>query len=395
MEESPLPPVPRDLNRWDDEGEPWDSSHPPDPPPFGTVLPAPPSAGSALSDPLMPDKRNGPLSPLTLAVGLGVAGLVGLGLGVWLASGEPAPPSVVEIGAPGPSLPEAPETPERPAVSPPPQRCPDGMEFIHGGKFFMGSDAKHPILRSASPAHQVDVDDFCLDQTEVTLGAYRQCSTRGECKRAFRDSAWPQGGLDEPEWQRQLVAFSALCNENYDDRDEHPVNCVTWYQAEAYCAWRGAKLPSEAEWEYAARGSDGRVYSWGDQTPDSERMNGCGQECLAWRADAGLSLHANLYDQDDGFPGTAPVRSFPAGRSQHGLYDMAGNVFEWTADQHRPYSEAGKSHPSDDETNDRVIRGGAFNSFMPEFADPALRFPQAQDAHTHGIGFRCASKPLL
>ena len=226
----------------------------------------------------------------------------------------------------------------------------------------------------------------------MTIDAYRACSKRGECKRAFRDSYWPQGSMDKDAWTRSKKAHSGLCNEAYDDRGTHPVNCVTWHQAKAFCEWRGASLPTEAQWEFAARGSDGRVYSWGDQKPDSELMNGCGAECNAWREKVGLPATPTLYDADDGYPGTAPVGSYPAAKTQHGLLDMAGNVFEWTADTFRPYGEVEALSATDGPTR-RVIRGGAFNSFDPSFADPALRFPQAADSHSHGIGFRCAAPP--
>lgn len=186
----------------------------------------------------------------------------------------------------------------------------------------------------------------------------------------------------------------ALCNEGLQDRADHPVNCVTWHQAKAYCEWRGAELPTEAQWEFAARGSDGRVYSWGDGAPDSEHMNGCGLECAAWRKKVEVSETPRLYDVDDGFVGTAPVGSFPAGKTQQGLYDIAGNVFEWTASSFEPYDEVERlAAAAKDQTPRRVIRGGAFNSFLPSFADPALRFGQVESAHSHGIGFRCASKP--
>ena len=206
---------------------------------------------------------------------------------------------------------------------------------------------------------------------------------------------WPKGNTPDADWKLQTAAHSELCNETREDRDAHPVNCVDWAQASKYCEWRGGTLPSEAQWEFAARGSDGRVYSWGDALPSRAHMNGSGPEYVAWRATKGLPSHATLYAEDDGFVGTAPVGSSKDGATQHGLFDMAGNVFEWTADEFTPYpakdgTPVAAPPPG---TKRRVIRGGAFNSFQPQFADPALRFPQAEDAHTHGIGFRCVTTP--
>lgn len=272
--------------------------------------------------------------------------------------------------------------------------CGDDMILIQGGKMFMGTDSESPILARARPQHQVEVTDFCIDRTEVTVAAYRECSSVGECKRAYRDSYWPQGSSDEETWKHARKAHGPLCNEAHEDRLDHPVNCVTWTQAKAYCEQEDKALPTEKQWEYAARGSDGRLYPWGDELPDSERMNGCGAECTAWRERVELPESARLYEADDGYPGTAPVASFPAGKSQHGVSDLAGNVFEWTADVYTPYDEVDRlSTPTD--TRKKVIRGGAFNSFMPEFADPALRFSQAEDAHSHGIGFRCVALPRV
>ena len=270
-------------------------------------------------------------------------------------------------------------------------RCPRDMVFVGGGKFFMGTDSSDPVLARANPAHQVTIDGYCIDRIEVTVGLYRECSRIGECKRAFRESWWPLGSSDPVSWEKSRSEYSALCNESYDDRDQHPINCVAWSQAASFCQWRGGALPTEAQWEYAARGTDGRTYPWGDAKPDSERLNGCGAECRTWREQAGLDVTSTLYEQDDGFPGTAPVGAFAAGQTGAGIMDMAGNVFEWTASEFEPYSG---DAPESEESPRRVIRGGGFNSGMPQFADPAFRFAQQPKAHTHGIGFRCAAPPI-
>lgn len=362
---------------------------PPPPPAYGTVIRLDaPAASNA------PSSR-GP-SLLTVA-GVAAAVSVLAAAATWLALSDPAEDDEPRVAA----AEVAPPTSTPPAVAaalPLQEACPEGMAEIAGGSYFMGSDdVDQPVLRSARPAHKVEVASFCIDINEVTVSDYRACSDNGDCKRAHRDSMWPQGSKDEEAWSGDRKIYSALCNEGIEGHEDHPVNCVSWSQAEAFCEHRDAGLPTEAQWEFAARGSDGRVYSWGDGVPDSERMNGCGAECVAWRAAVELSTNPALHESDDGYVGTAPVGSFPAGKSQAGLFDMAGNVFEWTASEFVPFDEAQRlaeaAKAAPDAPTKRVIRGGAFNSFMPAFADPALRFGQVEDAHPHAIGFRCAAAP--
>lgn len=329
-------------------------------------------------------------SPL-LVLGLISGGIAVAALGLMLTQdpGSDAPsPRKAEAWSP-PVLAPAPSPIAAPAPAP---RCPEGMALVPGGKFFMGSDnVDDRALASARPAHQVQVADFCLDIHEVTVAEHDACSTQGECKRAFRDSLWPQGGTARKAWEEARAAYSPLCNTGQAGREQHPVNCVTWEQAVAYCKRAGKRLPGEAEWEFAARGSDGRAYPWGDEAPDARHLNGCGQECAAWRTGAGLPEVPLLYASDDGHPGTAPVGSFPAGKTQAGMLDMVGNVFEWTADDFKPYPGAPPGTPAPEGM--KVIRGGAFNSSQKEHAEPALRFPQDATAHVHAVGFRCAADP--
>lgn len=361
---------------------------PPPPPEYGTVirLDGPADSNSAPS--------TGP-SLLTI-IGVATAASVFAATVTWLAlSSEPSESDESRLAA-AVAAPSALAPPAVTAVAPVEPACPDGMAEIAGGGYFMGSDdADNPVLRSAGPAHKVEVTSFCIDLHEVTIAEYRTCSKAGDCKRAHRDSKWPQGSQSKDAWSKDRSTYGVLCNEGIEGHEEHPVNCVSWHQAKAFCEWRGAELPTEAQWEFAARGSDGRVYSWGDAPPDSEHMNGCGAECVAWRATVELSTTPALHESDDGYIGTAPVGSFPAGKAQAGLLDMAGNVFEWTASEFVPFDEeqrlAEAAEAGPDAPVKRVIRGGAFNSFMPAFADPALRFGQVEDAHPHAVGFRCAA----
>jgi formylglycine-generating enzyme required for sulfatase activity len=307
-----------------------------------------------------------------------------------LTRGGPPPPEPSKGEGEGEAV--AVDSKQPPAPIAPPTPCPGSMALIEGGRFFMGTDAVKPVLAAANPAHKVEVARYCIDLHEVTTAEYEACSKSGGCKRAFKDSFWPQGSMKKPDWEKARAAYSPLCNAE-TDRLQHPINCVTWSQADEYCKEQGKRLPSEAEFEFAARGSDGRVFPWGDDSPDQQHLNGCGSECAAWRKTAGLPPVSTLYAGDDGFPGTAPVGSFPAGKTQAGLFDVVGNVFEWTADAYKPYPRPDGTDPAMPPHNNRVIRGGAFNSFEPEHTDPALRLPYDADAHTHGIGFRCAMDP--
>ena len=299
----------------------------------------------------------------------------------------PAVATVTTVATP----PTEPVTPVvTPVVTPP---CPEGMALHVGGRFFMGSDAGKAVLAMARPAHKVEVAAFCIDLYEVTTADYVGCSDKGECKRAYSDSWWPQGSMKKSDWEKARTAFSPLCNFGIEGRGRHPINCVSWAQADEYCKVHGRRLPTEKEFEFAARGSDGRVFPWGDDPPSERHLNGCGQECIDWRKEQGLSEVSPLYPGSDAYFGTAPIGNFSAGRTEAGLFDLVGNVFEWTADPFRPYPKSEGEDEPPAIANNRVIRGGAFNSSEPEHTDPALRLPYDADAHTHGIGFRCAADP--
>lgn len=316
-------------------------------------------------------------------IGLGCAAVAGV-LALLMTREVPEPSKTLRPTAPTQPIQEAPESTGSGA------RCPEGMEYVPGGRFYLGSDSDASALATSRPAHAKILEPYCLDRTEVTMAAYRACSSKGHCKRAYRKSWWR--GAKAPE----VEAYSVLCNENFDDRPEHPVNCVTWVQARDYCQVRGFRLPLESEWEFAARGSDGRVYPWGDAPPDASRANVCGGECAHWRQVNKLVAREPLYPIDDGYAGTAPVGKFAGGRAQWGHLDLVGNLFEWTASEYLAYPGAPpmKRGFSSEQEIKHVIRGGAFNSYNSDFADPALRFGLPDNTHSHGVGFRCAADPL-
>ncbi|MBX3190749.1 MAG: SUMF1/EgtB/PvdO family nonheme iron enzyme [Labilithrix sp.] len=342
-----------------------------------------PAAATALppSNPslaqIAPAPRATSRAPIVVAAALAVVAIGG-GVAFALRRGStPAP------------LPSTPPPPVVASSAPPAPACPPGMIAIPGGEFFMGSDEKD-AFDFEKPAHKVKLSPYCLDELEVTVAQYKECSDRGACRRAGKENDWP----DIKPAQRKI--YDALCNINdAEAKATHPVNCVDWAQAREACEARGARLPTEAEWELAARGTDGRFYPWGDDPPSARLLNACGKECVAWQKKHPDPDHppAFMYDADDGFANTAPVGSFPEGKSRYGIQDMVGNVWEWVADYYADYEKAAATavDPKGPASGaDRVIRGGAWNGAMPAWVRPSFRFHVAPTARSYGYGFRCA-----
>jgi formylglycine-generating enzyme required for sulfatase activity len=243
-------------------------------------------------------------------------------------------------------------------------KCPDRMVPVPAGAFVMGSSGDD------GPQHRVTLSAFCLDRTEVTVKSYAACVIAKTCIAPH-------------------VEVSTLCNR--DDRPDHPVVCVDWSQAAAYCTWRGARLPTEAEWEYAARGSDGRSYPWGNDAPTAKRVNACGSECVAFGKRVLGRDWVAMYDGDDGWDTTAPVGSFPAGASPFGVLDMAGNVWEWTADWRADYTAAPATNPHGPATGTaRVNRGGGWHGHLAGDIRATARSSDDPALRSNSVGFRCA-----
>ena len=206
----------------------------------------------------------------------------------------------------------------------------------------MGSDLGP---RNEEPVHEVTLDAFYIDQYEVTNEWYADCVAAGGCK--------PPG-----------------CTERYGDPDKtnHPVVCVDWYEAMTYCEWRGARLPTEAEWEKAARGTDGRTYPWGEDSPNDQLLN---------------------FDQNVG--DTTPVGSYPDGVSPYGAYDMAGNVREWVSDwfEWEYYWTAPNQNPQGPDTAEaKVVRDFSWSE-SGSYTASRDKYYTADRGPT--IGFRCAA----
>jgi formylglycine-generating enzyme required for sulfatase activity/uncharacterized caspase-like protein len=260
--------------------------------------------------------------------------------------------------------------------------CSDGMVPVPAGRFQMGSPAG--VGESDEhPRHEVTLSAYCIDKTEVTVKAYAACVEAKACSPApltVNGTQFSAGGVER---------YSRLCNG--DNRPDHPVNCVDWDQATAYCTWAGKRLPTEAEWEYAARGNDGRIYPWGNEAPTAKRLNACGSECVAMaKRDLGEEWGA-LYMASDGWETTAPVGSFPDGASPFEAFDMAGNVWEWTADWFDDYAAAAAANPRGATAGlGRVDRGGSWNSNNAGDERTALRAWVSPSDRVIDVGFRCA-----
>ncbi len=318
-------------------------------------------------------------TPLYLASGIVV---VALAAGAFFALGASSRrPEAVATQAPAPAVSAV------ASAAPVAPHCPEDMVLVNGGAMFMGD----LDLDNARPPHRVTVASFCVDRHEVTAAAYDACAEHGNCLKAPQDVHF----ADVTDAQR--TAFGELCNARREGRGSHPANCVDWSMADNFCRSQGgrlgdggARLPTEAEWEFAARGSAQKTYPWGDEAPDATRLNACGSECDAWFKAHHLTTRT-LYATDDHFAGTAPVGSFPAGATREGVLDLAGNVWEWTGDWYGPYGSDAQSNPKGTETGtERVVRGGSFNGSMSTWARPAYRWKTKPDTYNHAIGFRCA-----
>ena len=232
--------------------------------------------------------------------------------------------------------------------------------------------------RNAAP-HPVSVRGFCLDATEVTVADYNRCVAAGSCEAAGEQVRW--AGISP----RSVELFSAYCNGPRRDRDQHPINCVHWDQANAYCSWANKRLPTEAEWESAAR------LARGSQTAFHEGDgNICDLDCSEAMEQLGLTMRP-MSSARDGWAGTAPVGSFPRAAQ---FADLFGNVREWVSDFYAPYapSTAVESDPQGPaEARMHVVRGGGWQSRRPTELSPGGRGFAVPGDQVHDLGIRCAS----
>ena len=244
-------------------------------------------------------------------------------------------PSMVAEGQPRKIPPmQGKRPPSRLRVAPP--AAPVDITFS-GGTFQMGSNDGDA---DAKPAHTASVSPFKMQSREVTVAQYKSCVDAKKCS---------------------VPGSSTGCNWGQAGRDNHPINCVDYYQATNYCASLGMRLPTEQEWEFAAKSPDNRTYPWGATAPTTEPC---------WKTNA-----------------SCIVGSHAAGRSASGLDDMSGNVAEWTASPFCPYQSGGCT------TTTRAVRGGGWSLAVATEVQTSSRAGFNKGVRSATIGFRCVGAP--
>ena len=223
-----------------------------------------------------------------------------------------------------------------------------GMVYIHSGEFIMGSNERWD---DESPEHITETGAFYIDRYEVTNRDYKKFV---DATKRTPPHHWAQGTIPK-------------------NKEDHPVTYVSWFDADEYCRWTGKRLPSEQEWEKAARGENGNIYPWGN----------------LWS----LDKSNNPYKHSTG---TQPVGSYPDGRSVYGLYDMSGNVWEWVDAYYLPHP--GNTIPKSEYGKDkRVLKGGSwFDCLSYGCGLSAPTFNRSffnPDVKNNSFGFRCAKNP--
>ncbi|MGB0389190.1 MAG: formylglycine-generating enzyme family protein [Ardenticatenaceae bacterium] len=272
----------------------------------------------------------------------------------------------------------------------------DGMILLYvpKGEFLRGSkeaDADANDDGREYPQRSIYLDAFWIDQTEVTNEMFSRFvdETGHETHAEKEGTGWVYDAspdfwtrTDGANWQHPHGPDS-----NLDGLEKHPVVQISWNDAKAYCQWAGRRLPTEAEWEKAARGPHGRTYPWGNEDVADNLLNLCHKNC-PWSG--------RIDSIDDGYELTAPVGTYPDGASPYGALDMAGNVWEWTADWYDPdyYKDAPERNPQGPATGKhRAVRGGSWYFNETHFVRAGYRGRDFPAFRFDLYGVRCARSP--
>ena len=239
------------------------------------------------------------------------------------------------------------------------------LVFIPEGEFIMGADPGSPYFSGAEgPAHKIYLSAYSIYLTEVTNAMYQACVKEKACPKPAKFNS------------RTVTDYYG--NPQYAN---YPVIYVNWVSAQSYCVWAGGKLPSEAQWEKAARGDDERLFPWGDTPPAKDQVNLCDTHC-AEPGNSGPLL--------DSYPDVAPVGMHPLDSSPYGVLDMAGNVHEWVIDWKDGYTSYEYKNPKGPASGSRrVFRGGSWIDFSPEELRTVVRASLNPNESFDTIGFRC------
>jgi len=352
----------------------------PVPPPY---TPKPPSYmhKPSSSEQSVPTSQSGFRTSLMLSIiGIGLVVIVIIGASGWILNQWNMPGSMVNAEMPAvmesqtPTLPtkgelgvpvtQTPDVTNTPLVTLSPSAVPvrisakDGMRqvYVPGGEFLMGSlESDGDADNNEKPVHRVYLDGYWIDKTEVTNGMYQKCVADDACQEPFE--------------MKSSTRDDYYGNSQYTN---YPVIYVNWDQAKEFCEWAGGRLPSEAEWEKAARGADGGKYPWGNGAPDSSLLN----------------FNQNIND-------TTEVGIYSLGASPYGALDMAGNVCEWVNDwiDKQYYQYSPQKNPWGAASGEsRGIRGGSWN-YETKFIRAAYRDWDILAYYTDQNGFRCVRLP--
>ena len=280
-------------------------------------------------------------------------------------------PTMAKVSRPSPSAPEPPAGTERVLVA-------DNsiLLYVPSGDFIMGSKEDDPLSSGGEyPQHTVYLEGFWIGKHEVTNAQYRRFILAGGYSNPAH---WTEAGW---KWREEEgITRPHFWDDPQWSQDDHPVVGIRWFEAVAYANWAGARLPTEEEWEKAARGTDGRTWPWGNFW-DGTRVNACDRNCdQRWRDES----------VNDGYQFIAPVDSYPEGASPYGALNMAGNVWEWCSTAAREDSNGYRNDNVLEGNENRALRGGSYDYDL-QVVRCAYRSVGTPRYHYSHIGFRLAT----